>query len=79
MITKKKQKAIKEMIAASLSEVKVNTRPSNDATVAHPTIHFQILPNIDFMLSKNYASVPIIIGFYAPFGDNKIVLAKIKQ
>ncbi len=58
MITKKKQKAINEMIAAFLSEVKVSTRPSNDATVAHPTIHFQILPNIDFMLSKTKRQFP---------------------
>ena len=79
MITKKKQKAINEMIAAFLSEVKVSTRPSNDATVAHPTIHFQILPNIDFMLSNNYASVPIIKGFMPQIGYNIIVLTKIIQ
>ena len=53
MIVKKTQKAIKAMITAFLSEANAITTPTKDATVAHPPIQLQMLPNIDFMQSNN--------------------------
>ena len=53
MIAKNMHKAINEMITAFLSETKTSTRPTMDATVAHPTTQFQILPKIDFMQFNN--------------------------